>query len=61
MRQEGTTTRDGKYRSANCAVRDGDSASDSLPRVETGSDRNEDLQMGMGLPLIDNVRNDNII
>ncbi len=49
MRQEGTTTRDRKYRSASHAVRDGDSASVYLPRVETGSDRNEEVQMGMGL------------
>ena len=51
MRQESTTSREGKDtqddRSASYAVRDGDSASHYLPRVETGSDRNEDVQMGM--------------
>ena len=34
-------------RSASNAVRDGDSASHQLSREETGSDRNEDVQMGM--------------
>ena len=51
MRQECTTTREGKdtqdVRSASYAVRDGNSACHSLPREETGSDRNEDVQMGM--------------
>ena len=48
MRQKSTTTREGKdthdYRSA---VRDGDSASHQLPREEKGSDRKDDVQMGM--------------
>ena len=51
MRQESTTTREGKDtqddRSASYAVRDGDSASHKLPRDETGIDINEDVQMGM--------------
>ena len=51
MRQESTTTREGKDtqddRSASYAVLDGDSVSENLPREETGSDRNENVQMGM--------------
>ena len=51
MRQESTTTREGKYpqdyRSASYTVRDGDSTNDLLPREEYGSDRNEDVQVGM--------------
>ena len=51
MRQESTTTREGKDtqkdRSASYAVRDGESASHYLPREETASDINEDVQMGM--------------
>ena len=51
MRQESTATREGEDtqddRSASYAVRDGDSASHYLPREEAGSDRNEDVQMGM--------------
>ena len=51
MRQKSTTTREGKdthdYRSASYAVRDGDSASHQLPREEKGSDRKDDVQMGI--------------
>ena len=51
MRQEKTTTREGKDpqddRSASYAVRDGDSASQELPREETGSDRKSRCADGM--------------
>ena len=64
MRQESITTREGKDkqydRSASNAVRDGDSASHSLSREETGSADMKMCRWACGHTLRDHVRNENI-